>query len=151
MPFDAESVFFTRRNTEVPRTCEKTLRKANLFHPYKTKRGLSHIKAFLLLSVVCGSPLFYTFTFRSARKATAPFLSCVLVFFPSALPFLQQLDNRIADLLVRVAFWEIFANVLPLAFVLLLLVGLLLGGDIIDRLGLQYPSCESFIYHILPA
>ena len=48
--------------------------------------------------------------------------AAVSVPFPSALPLLQQLDNRIADLLVRIAFGEVFADVLPLEFYLLLLI-----------------------------
>ena len=65
--------------------------------------------------------------------------AAVSVPLPSALPLLQQLDDRIADLLVRIAFREIFAYVLPLEFVLFLLVGLLLGEDVVDRLVLQHP------------
>ena len=62
------------------------------------------------------------------ESATVP------VTLPSALPLVQQLDDHIADLLVRVALGEVFANVLPLESVLLLLIGLLLGEDVVDRL-----------------
>ena len=65
-------------------------------------------------------------------------LATVPVTLPSALPLFQQLDDRIADLLVRIAFGEVFANVLPLEFILLLLVGLLLGDDVINRLIVQH-------------
>ena len=65
-------------------------------------------------------------------------LSLIHISFPSALPLFQQLDDRIADLLVRVALREIFANVLPLEFILLLLVGLLFGEDVVDCPVLQH-------------
>ena len=65
--------------------------------------------------------------------------AAVPVPFPSALPLLQQLDDRITDLLVRVAFGEVFADILPLEFKLLLLVWLLLGEDVVNRLVLQHP------------
>ena len=71
--------------------------------------------------------------------------AAVSVSFPSALPLFQQLDDRIADLLVRVALREIFANVLPLEFVLLLLIRLLLGEDVVDRLVLQYPLLRKLL------
>ena len=65
--------------------------------------------------------------------------AAVPVPLPSALSLLQQLDDRIADLLVRIALGEVFANVLPLEFVLFLLVGLLFTKDVVDRLVLQHP------------
>ena len=64
--------------------------------------------------------------------------AAVPVPFPPAPPLLQQLDDRIVNLLVRVTLREIFANVLPLKFILLLLVGLLLSEDAVNRLVLQH-------------
>ena len=64
--------------------------------------------------------------------------AAVPVTLPSALPLFQQLNDRIADLLVRVTLREIFANVLPLESVLLLLIGLLPGEDVVDCPVLQH-------------